>query len=265
VSYAIEVTLASGTVVRDPLSGWRTANVSYGDEVTLTDTMESGSTGWTVGLATDDATTGVWVRADPIGTTAQPEDDHTVDGTQCWVTGQGSVGGAAGAADVDGGTTTLTSPIFSAATVVDPRIAYWVWYSNNLGGAPNEDSMPVLLSNDGGTSWTQVELISTSATAWVERTIRISTFMTPTSQMRIRFQARDLNAGSLVEAGIDDLRVFGYDCTTPRPSDIDGSGTVDGLDLALLLTGWGGGGQSDVNGDGVTDGADLLHVLGDWG
>jgi choice-of-anchor B domain-containing protein len=265
VSYAIEVTLASGTVVRDPLSGWRTANVSYGEEVTLTDTMESGSTGWTVGLATDDATTGVWVRADPIGTTAQPEDDHTVDGTQCWVTGQGSVGGAAGAADVDGGTTTLTSPIFSAATVADPRIAYWVWYSNNLGGAPNEDSMPVLLSNDGGTSWTQVELISTSATAWVERTIRISTFMTPTSQMRIRFQARDLNAGSLVEAGIDDLRVFGYDCTTPRPSDIDGSGTVDGLDLALLLTGWGGGGQSDVNGDGVTDGADLLHVLGDWG
>jgi aminopeptidase S len=227
--------------------------------------MESGTNGWTVGLATDDATAGQWVRADPNGTTAQPEEDHTVAGTQCWVTGQGTIGGAAGAADVDGGTTTLTSPIFSAAGLSDPRVGYWAWYSNNLGGAPNEDSMPVLLSNNGGTTWTQVELISTSATAWVERTIRIASFMTPTSQMRIRFQARDLNSGSLVEAAIDDLRVFGYDCTAPRPGDINGSGTVDGSDLALLLSGWGTAGQSDINADGVTEGADLAILLSDWG
>jgi choice-of-anchor B domain-containing protein len=265
VSYGIEVTLASGAVVRDPVSGWRTANVSYGEEATFSDTMESGTNGWTVGLPTDDATSGLWVRVDPNGTTAQPEEDHTVNGTQCWVTGQGTIGGSAGAADVDGGTTTLTSPIFSAAGIADPRIGYWAWYSNNLGGAPNEDSMPVLLSNNGGSTWTQVELISTSATAWVERSIRISSFMTPTNQMRIRFQARDLGSGSLVEAAIDDLRVFGYDCTAPRPADINGSGAVDGSDLALLLSGWGTAGQSDINGDGATDGSDLAILLSDWG
>ncbi|MFM7480907.1 MAG: choice-of-anchor B family protein [Planctomycetota bacterium] len=265
VSYGIEVTLASGAVVRDPVSGWRTANVSYGEEATLSDTMESGTNGWTVGLPTDDATTGLWVRVDPNGTTAQPEEDHTVNGTQCWVTGQGTIGGSAGAADVDGGTTTLTSPIFSAAGIADPRIGYWAWYSNNLGGAPNEDSMPVLLSNNGGFTWTQVELISTSATAWVERSIRISSFMTPTNQMQIRFQARDLGSGSLVEAAIDDLRVFGYDCTAARPADINGTGAVDGSDLALLLSGWGTAGQSDINGDGATDGSDLATLLSDWG
>jgi len=265
VSYGIEVTLASGAVVRDPVSGWRTANVSYGEEATFSDTMESGTNGWTVGLPTDDATSGLWVRVDPNGTTAQPEDDHTVNGTQCWVTGQGTIGGSAGEADVDGGTTTLTSPIFSAAGIADPRIGYWAWYSNNLGAAPNEDSMPVLLSNNGDSTWTQVELISTSATAWVERSIRISSFMTPTNQMRIRFQARDLGSGSLVEAAIDDLRVFGYDCTAPRPADINGSGSVDGSDLALLLSGWGTAGQSDINGDGATDGSDLAILLSDWG
>ena len=49
--------------------------------------------GWTVGDPTDMATTGIWVRDDPFGTGAQPEDDHTPTGSRCWFTGQGSNGG----------------------------------------------------------------------------------------------------------------------------------------------------------------------------
>jgi hypothetical protein len=49
---------------------------------------------------TNTATSGLWTRVDPIGTTAQPEDDHTdAPGHICFVTGNGSVGGAAGEAE----------------------------------------------------------------------------------------------------------------------------------------------------------------------
>ena len=51
---------------------------------------------WSLSAADDDATRGLWVRVDPIGTyqdiePIQPEDDHTpFPGTDCYVTGQGS-------------------------------------------------------------------------------------------------------------------------------------------------------------------------------
>ncbi len=57
-----------------------------------------------------------WVRADPIGTAAQPEDDHTPgSGVNCWFTGQGTVGGGLGDQDVDGGQTILTSPTMNCS------------------------------------------------------------------------------------------------------------------------------------------------------
>jgi autotransporter-associated beta strand protein len=48
-------------------------------------------------------------------------------------------------------------------------------------------------------------------------------------------------------------------------ADLDGSGTVDGADLGLLLGAWGGAGAADLNGDGAVDGADLGLLLGAWG
>jgi CxxC motif-containing protein (DUF1111 family) len=48
-------------------------------------------------------------------------------------------------------------------------------------------------------------------------------------------------------------------------ADIDGDGTVNGMDLTLVLAGWGSGGSSDVDGDGTTSGPDLAAVLAAWG
>ncbi|HXH61246.1 MAG TPA: hypothetical protein VNI20_07790, partial [Fimbriimonadaceae bacterium] len=82
---------------------------------TLNDTFET-DTGWTV---TNDPSlaTGAWVRADPNGTflnsiPANPENDSADAGTLCMFTGQAAVGGGPGDADVDGGPTRLTSPVF---------------------------------------------------------------------------------------------------------------------------------------------------------
>jgi hypothetical protein len=63
-------------------------------------------------LPGDNATSGTWTRVDPNAVyldteQVQPEDDHSPAGTICWVTGDDPAGSSQGAADVDGGTTTL--------------------------------------------------------------------------------------------------------------------------------------------------------------
>lgn len=53
------------------------------------------------------------------------------------------------------------------------------------------------------------------------------------------------------------------------PPDLDGSGAVNGVDLAVILQNWGAPTpkypQSDIDGDGLVNGADLAIVLSSWG
>jgi hypothetical protein len=57
--------------------------------------------------------------------------------------------------------------------------------------------------------------------------------------------------------------VAGIAC--PCTGDLDGTGTVDAADLALLLGGWGSAGAADLDGSGSTDASDLAVLLGAWG
>ncbi len=228
----------------------------------LVDTMET-NLGWTVGATGDTATLGVWTRVDPVGTTAQPESDSLDLGAMCFITGQGVIGGAAGAADVDGGATTLTSPLIDA-TNDETLISYHRWYSNSLGGAPNSDSMPISISNDNGATWMLLEDVTENAGAWVAKSFRVADFVTPSAAVRVRFQARDLGTGSLVEAGVDFVRVSISGCADV-PADLNGDGIVDGADISMLLNNWGGAGIGDIDGNGIVDAADLSALLNAWG
>ena len=49
------------------------------------------------------------------------------------------------------------------------------------------------------------------------------------------------------------------------PEDLNGDGSVNGADLAILLNNWGGSGAGDINGSGTVDGADLAQLLSAWG
>ncbi|MFO0783493.1 MAG: protease pro-enzyme activation domain-containing protein [Phycisphaerales bacterium] len=51
----------------------------------------------------------------------------------------------------------------------------------------------------------------------------------------------------------------------PCPADLNGSGTVDGTDLGILLSQWGGDGTADLNNDNIVDGTDLGILLAGWG
>jgi choice-of-anchor B domain-containing protein len=189
--------------------------VAVGATVARFDPMDA-ALGWVGGQPGDTATSGQWVRGNPVGTSAQPEDDHTPVGTDCWFTGQGTVGGQVGAADVDNGFTTLITPVIDMSSLSDPQLSYWRWYSNDQGGAANSDTFNVSISNDGGTTWTTLEVVGPAgagtAGGWIEASFDVASVITPTAQMRVRFVASDLGTGSIVEAAIDDFTVGEVDC-----------------------------------------------------
>ena len=64
----------------------------------------------------------------------------------------------------------------------------------------------------------------------------------------------------VVDADEPDCPVVPPSC----PADFNADGTIDGADLATVLSGWGTA-SGDTNGDLITDGADLAAVLSAWG
>jgi len=224
-----------------------TFSADVGVENTLASFDFETSAGFTVGTPQDDATTGLWVRGDPIGTDAQPGDDHSPVGTDCWFTGQGSGGGSIGENDVDGGQTTLTSSVIDLSSG-DARIGYWRWYDNISGAGPGADFFEVEVSNGG--AWTNVETVGpASAGGWVYHDFTVSAFVTPNANVQVRFRASDENSGSIVEAAIDDFRVFRVDCNVTCQTDLGfasdptarisacGGDLSSGNDATLELTG----------------------------
>ena len=70
--------------------------------------------------------------------------------------------------------------------------------------------------------------------------------------------------GTLVVADRVGVRAY-RDPGSACPADLDGSGVVDGADLAIILAAWGTSGPGDLDGSGIVDGADLAIVLAAWG
>jgi hypothetical protein len=167
--------------------------------------------GWALGAPGDNASTGRWIRDDPIGTEyngqpVQPEDDHTpAPGVMCFVTGNGTPGGTAGENDVDGGKTTLLTPLFDVGQAVSANLTYWRWYSNDLGNNPGEDWWDVDVSTDGLT-WVHLEHTTSSANSWNFFEFDLTDYVDLTDQAQVRFVAADEGVGgSLVEAAVDDI------------------------------------------------------------
>jgi len=108
---------------------------------------------------------------------------------------------------VDGGRTSLVSPIFSLEGAVWANVSYWRWY---VDATSLDDDFYVYVSNDGGGSWQLLERVTQSAYPWTAAAFRdLGLSLSLTAQMRLKFVAEDVGSGSLVEAAIDDLLVTG--------------------------------------------------------
>ncbi|MDA0948865.1 MAG: hypothetical protein O2799_10100, partial [Planctomycetota bacterium] len=230
VSYFVSGTDSAGQSASFPDAGAASPlSFSVGTPVVVADhDFESGAQGWFVSTP-NNATTGIWERGDPIGTAAQPENDTSVPGVNCWFTGQGSAGGTLGENDVDGGTTTLESPDFDLSTGVGHQIRYMRWYSNQTGAAPQADTLLIDLSNNGGATWVTVDSVGpTGAEAqggWIEHVVDVAAHVTPTATVRMRVRASDLGSGSIVEAALDDVRVSYLEDPTNCPGPTTYCGT----------------------------------------
>jgi hypothetical protein len=193
--------------------------------------------GWVCGASDDTATAGLWVRADPVGTTyngqqCQTEDDHTPDpGHICFVTGNGAIGGDATASDVDGGKTTLLTPVFPLGDAVSATVSYWRWYTNNLGNNPGQDYWDVDVTADG-VNWVHLEHTTASANSWTYYSFNLGDYVSLTNQVRLRFVAQDQSPGSLVEAAVDDFTL-----TAVRSPATDVTAPSDDLPTGIVSCG----------------------------
>ena len=222
--------------------------------------------GWTV---SGNALDGQWQRGVPNnGDRGDPSADAEDTGAGfCFVTDNNNAGDDN--TDVDDGSTTLTSPVMDASIGAeeDAFISYYRWYSNDFGNSPFADEFVVEISNNGGTTWTNLETVGPAGSevsgGWFFKQFRIADFVAPTNNLRVRFTASDLGAGSVVEAAVDGVQVQIVDCTTePKVllGDINLDGVVNLLDVAPfvdLISSGAFQAEGDFNMDGVVNLLDI--------
>jgi serine protease AprX len=178
--------------------------------------------GFILGVEEDDATAGIWTRAVPVGSKengkqVQVTEDATAYGSYCFVTGNGASDSEPAAAnDVDGGKTTLRTPLFNLEGLRDAKLIFKYAYSNDRGPQKGGDFFRVQISNDGGETWTNLIQTSVSTDGWREAEFKIEDFVIQTDQMLIQFVADDQSPPSLVEAALDDIHIDGL-ADAPEP------------------------------------------------
>jgi hypothetical protein len=169
--------------------------------------------GWTV---SGDATDGQWERGVPAGAGDRGDPSADGDGSgSCFLTDNVS-----GNSDVDGGSTTLTSPLMDASVGSGQQavLSYYRWFNNAAGASPQEDVFEVEISNDDGANWEPLETVGPTGSevfgGWVKKQFLINDTLEPTAEMRLRFTASDLGNGSVVEAAVDGVEIQIIDCVT---------------------------------------------------
>jgi len=222
--------------------------------------------GWTVGC---EATDGCWDRGIPAGGGDRGDPPSDCDGSgSCWLTDN-----VDGNSDVDGGATTLTSPMLDA-NVPGAVLSYCRWYSNDFGAAPNEDVFVVEVSDDGGSNWVVVETVGPTGPGtgggWYTSEFVLSDIpgIKPSEQFLVRFTVSDEGSGSVIEAGVDAIMISASDCEDVScPEDVTGDLLVSVEDLLAVIGEWNctGSCAADINGDGTVNVADLLMVIAAWG
>jgi hypothetical protein len=202
--YYFSAESVSGTMVHSPAGapGKVYSFEVYIDQLLMEDDFES-EQGWTVDNV--DVQDGAWERGEPKFSFSQPGEDHSDDGTFCFVTG--AQGGLPEDNDLDGGPTILTSPLFDLSCG-DGILDFYLWaYHSPFGTA---QPMTVEISNDDGANWTVMyECGCKDSNKWMHHAHRVSEFIAPTDQMRVRFVVTDNPDDDIVEGLLDDFIVKG--------------------------------------------------------
>jgi len=124
----------------------------------------------------------------------------------------------------------------------------------------------VYVSDDDGQNYELVETVGPAGAGtsggWIETGFNVGDFVGLTSTVRVKFVASDLGDGSVVEAGIDDVRIFGVSCSDGCPADLTGDGNLDFFDVSAFLNAYNAQDPAaDFTGDGMFDFFDVSAFL----
>lgn len=158
--------------------------------------MNTAPAGWSV--VNTALATGPWERGVPVDPRG-PSSDYDGSG-QCWVTGnQANV-------DVDGGPTQLITDTVDLSTSTAPTCTYAIWFETS-----GTDVLTISASNNGGATWTTVEVI-TGTTGWETRTLDITSIFASPNQFVMRYSTEDQPNDSVTEAALDAFRIDDSSC-----------------------------------------------------
>jgi hypothetical protein len=171
------------------------------------DTFEANGNWVTNPNGTDTATTGAWERGDPEATDSSGPKQlgTTVSGTNDLVTAR-LAGSSAGANDIDGGTTSVRSPSVALPSTGTLTLSF-SWYLGHGSNASSADFLRVTVIHNGTPTvvFTQAGAATDRDAAWATASVNISAYAGQNVQILI--EAADASTASLVEAGVDDVKI----------------------------------------------------------
>jgi len=210
--------------------------------------------GYTV---TGTASDGQWTRGVPVdGDRGDPVSDADGSG-RAWITDN-----VAGNSDVDNGETILTTPVIDALAGGNLTYSYWL-NDTSTGALGDGDGLRVeYATNPAGTNWTPLRDYIDAFNQWRVESIEIGSGseIAPTSTLRLRFIAADINSGNIVEAGIDAIRIEKFECIQPPacPADTNNDGSLSPADFSAWVAAFNAQAQEcDQNDDGSCTAADF--------
>lgn len=224
-------------------------------------------TSWKVAnIAGDNATGGKWIQAEPVGSNVntsqggiqiQTDNDHTLNNNtgKCLVTANAPTSTSPpGTADVDGGKTTVLSPVFDLSNYQKPVVEYYRWFSNNYGSNPGDDNIQIQIKGVANPLWKDVDYTLRADESWRRRIFFVNQFVTNPTQVHMRFIAQDQGSPTLVEVAVDDLVIYDVSPVTsvpgvkPQLASVFPNPADEALRIVLAQAGQGRIGLYDVTG-----------------
>jgi extracellular elastinolytic metalloproteinase len=156
---------------------------------------------------TDTATTGQWERGDPEATDSggAKQLGTTVSGVNDLVTGRLLGASGAGTNDIDGGVTSIRSPAITLPATGTLTLTFSQYLAHG-SNATNADFLRVsVVGNTTSVVFQRLGAATNVNGAWATATASLNGFAGQT--VRILVEAADAATASLVEAGIDDVRI----------------------------------------------------------
>nr|WP_239145836.1 M28 family metallopeptidase [Actinoplanes couchii] len=184
---------------------WTLSSASTGGGTTVwSDGLET-ATGWTNG-STDTATSGLFERGNPAATSSSgvaTQLDAAAGGSYALVTGA-AAGASAGANDLDGGISTITSPAITLPSGGTLTLGL-SWYLAHLNNATSADYLRIRVVSGSTTTTllTQTASAANKAAVWTTATANLTPYAG--QSVRIQVEAADAGTASLVEAAVDNL------------------------------------------------------------